>query len=76
MASVARTYARAFADVVFDAKLDALRSELQTEIRTNSTALRESVRADIASAKVWGFALYLAFAAAMLGTLARGFGWI
>jgi hypothetical protein len=34
------------------------------------------VKDDIASAKVWALVLYLAFAAGMLGAMARGFGWI
>jgi hypothetical protein len=34
------------------------------------------LRAEIASAKVWALLLYFAFAAGMLGTMARGFGWI
>jgi hypothetical protein len=34
------------------------------------------VKDGIASTKVWAFLLYLAFAAGMLGTMARGFGWI
>jgi hypothetical protein len=34
------------------------------------------VKDAIASAKVWALTLYAALAAAMLGTLARGFGWV
>jgi hypothetical protein len=30
----------------------------------------------IAAAKVWPLLLYFALAASMLGTMARGFGWI
>ena len=30
----------------------------------------------IASAKIWALVLYIAFAAGMLGTMARGFGWV
>jgi hypothetical protein len=41
-------------------------------------AMKESIAAvkiDIAATKVWALLLYFAFAAAMLGTMARGFGW-
>ena len=34
------------------------------------------VIAAIASAKVWALLLYIALAAGMFGTMARGFGWI
>jgi hypothetical protein len=30
----------------------------------------------LGSAKVWALVLYIAFAASMLGTMARGFGWL
>jgi hypothetical protein len=34
------------------------------------------VKDSIASAKIWALTLYIALATVMLGTLARGFGWI
>jgi len=49
-------------------KLDALSDRMNKEF----ASLRES----IASATVWGFGLALSIAAALLGAMARGFGWI
>jgi len=49
-------------------KLDGLTDTMNKEF----ASLRES----IAAAKVWGFGLALTIAAGLLGTLARGFGWI
>jgi len=66
----------------FDAKLDTLHTEVQrgdAESRHNFAALREadgSLRTEIASAKIWALLLYFALAATLLGTLARGFGWV
>ena len=34
------------------------------------------MEARIAATKVWALALYIALAAGILGTMARGFGWI
>jgi len=49
-------------------KLDALRDRMDAKFDT--------IRAEIASAKIWALLLYFALAAAMRGTMARGFGWI
>jgi predicted nucleic acid-binding Zn-ribbon protein len=52
-------------------------------LRESIAALRQdtakgasSLREEIASAKVWALLLYVALAAGMLGTMARGFGWV
>jgi len=45
-------------------------------LKDSTVALDASLRAEIASAKIWALLLYLAFAATMLGTMARGFGWL
>jgi outer membrane murein-binding lipoprotein Lpp len=48
----------------FDKKFDALRAEVA------------GVKDSIATANLRAFGLYIALAAAMFGTMARGFGWI
>jgi hypothetical protein len=35
-----------------------------------------AMKVDMAATKVWALLLYFALAAAMLGTMARGFGWL
>jgi hypothetical protein len=55
---------------VADIKID-LRS-----LRDKVDALGAQLNAKIDSAKVWALLLYVALAAAMLGTMARGFGWL
>jgi septal ring factor EnvC (AmiA/AmiB activator) len=63
-------------------KLDALRDRMDEKFEAVSStlaAMKDSiagVRVDIAATKVWALLLYFAFAAAMLGTMARGFGWL
>ncbi len=52
----------------FEAKLDTMKDRMQA----GDTALMNS----IASTKVWALLLYFALAAGMLGTMARGFGWV
>ena len=52
----------------FDSKLDALRYELRNSIAETKDR--------ISAATNRAFVLYIALAAAMLGTMARGFGWI
>ena len=52
-----------------------------TNQRLDSLAQRmdekfESVRKEIASAKIWAFGLYLALAGSLLYVLARGFKWL
>jgi hypothetical protein len=50
-------------------------AEIKVDLRS-LTAKVESVKDSIAAAKIWALMLYVAFAAVMLSTLARGFGWI
>ena len=56
-------------------KLDVVESRLREEIRLQTSrigALKDSLH----SAKAWALTLYVALAGAMLGTMARGFGWL
>ena len=48
----------------FDGKLEALRVSIG------------AVKDSISKATTWALLLYIALAAAMYGTMARGFGWI
>ena len=60
-------------------KLDALGAQLNAKIdgvARDLGAKIESLKDSIAAAKIWALVLYVALAAAMLGTMARGFGWI
>ena len=50
-------------------------ADIKIDLRTLSAKI-EIVKDSIASAKIWALTLYIAFAAVLLGTLARGFGWI
>jgi hypothetical protein len=62
-----------------DTKIDSLSARLDGRIDALSTQLDAKfnpLKDSIASAKVWALALYIALAAAMLGTMARGFGWV
>jgi hypothetical protein len=36
----------------------------------------DGLKASISTTQAWAIALYVALAAGMLGTMARGFGWI
>ena len=59
-------------------KLDDVGRQLNEKIDSVAGQLNgrvENVKDSIASAKIWALTLYIAFAAVMLGTLARGFGW-
>ena len=51
-----------------NAKIDGVASQLTTKI--------DSVKDSLAAAKIWALVLYIALAATMLGTMARGFGWL
>ncbi|HEX7237787.1 MAG TPA: hypothetical protein VF405_12545 [Gammaproteobacteria bacterium] len=53
-------------------ELAAAVASLKGEIAT----FKSEVTAAIASVKVWAVLLYLALAAGMFGTMARGFGWL
>lgn len=69
---------------VADIKVDL--RELRTKVDGVESLMHEkfdSLRDDnaglsdqIASAKIWALMLYFGLAAVMLGTLARGFGWL
>ncbi len=52
----------------FDSKFDALRDELRNSIGDTKDR--------IGAATSRAFVLYIALAAAMFGTMARGFGWL
>ena len=62
---------------VADIKIDvrALRDKVD-DVGTQLSAKIETVKDSIVATKIWALTLYIAFAAVMLGTLARGFGWI
>ena len=53
-------------------KIDAQGVRLTDRIDALDVRLTES----ITSARNWGIGLYIALSGAMLGTMARGFGWI
>ena len=60
-------------------KLDAVGSQLNTKIEGVETRLNakiDGLKDSLAAAKVWALFLYITLAAAMLGTMARGFGWL
>jgi len=62
-----------------NARIDAVGSQLSAKIDqywAQSNAKAESLAGSIASAKTWALTLYIALAAVMLGTMARGFGWV
>jgi hypothetical protein len=50
-------------------------ADIKIDVRT-LTAKIENVKDSIGSAKIWALMLYIALAAALFGTLARGFGWL
>jgi outer membrane murein-binding lipoprotein Lpp len=62
---------------VGDIKVDvrALNSKID-DVDHRLGAKIEAVKDSIAAAKIWALTLYIAFAAALLGILARGFGWV
>ncbi|HEX6996306.1 MAG TPA: hypothetical protein VF339_19405 [Gammaproteobacteria bacterium] len=59
---------------------------MKTDLRTLDTmvdhvnhtlsAKIDSLKDEITSAKIWALVLYIALAAGMFGTMARGFGWL
>lgn len=58
-----------------DARIDRLDAKVDS-IGTRVDAKIDGVKDSLAAAKTWAFFLYVALATAMLGTMARGFGWI
>ena len=73
-------------EVTLRGEIKGLESTLRGEIKGVESTLRSEIeslrdgqgilKAEIASAKIWGLFLYIALAAANAGALARGFGWI
>ena len=51
-----------------DTRIDRLESKLDTKLGALTQAISRS--------QIWALMLYLALAAGMFGTMARGFGWI
>ena len=47
-----------------------------TESSMEARIARLESEESIASAKIWALALYIAFGATVLGTMARGFNWL
>lgn len=45
-------------------------------MKASISALKVSLAGEIASAKIWALVLYIALAAGIFGTMARGFGWL
>jgi hypothetical protein len=65
------------ADIKLDVRTLRDRMEARFErLETKFDAKLDSLKQDMASAKVWALLLYSALAAGMLGTMARGFGWV
>jgi hypothetical protein len=66
----------------FDMKLDAVRNDLHADmvrLGAKDDVLADEVQRltdSIAAAKIWALLFYVALAGAMLGTMARGFGWL
>jgi hypothetical protein len=76
-------YQRAYAYLLSSGKIDAFHSELSSKIDAGDSRLSEKIDAvanrlsgKIDSLRVWAVTLYIALAATMLGTMARGFGWL
>jgi predicted RNase H-like nuclease (RuvC/YqgF family) len=62
-------------DLRLDGKIDALAQRMDD--RFGETNRRIDVLKDsFHSTRIWALALYIALAGAMLGTMARGFGWL
>lgn len=60
-------------------KTDAMYVNLTDRIdgvHTDLTGRIDDVKDALASAKIWALVLYSVLAGAMLGTMARGFGWL
>lgn len=61
--------------VRLDSKIDSASDRLTSRMDALDGKL-DRLKDSLASAKIWALVLYIAFGAAMLGTMARGFGWI
>jgi phage shock protein A len=61
-----------------EADVAHLRTDV-ADIKVDVRTLRDKIDAlkdSVAAAQVWALVLYIAFAAGVFGTMARGFGWI
>jgi len=56
--------------------VDAKLSEKIEKLAENLAATKASLESSIASAKIWLLLLLTGYGTAMLGAMARGFGWI
>lgn len=62
--------------------MDALRDRMDAKFHAVNAAIGgmkdsiDSIRAELAAAKIRALLRYFALAAGMLGTMARGFGWL
>jgi hypothetical protein len=56
-----------------EARMDRLEGKFDA-LKDSFVATKESIAADIAATKVGALALYVALAAGIFGTMARGFG--
>lgn len=50
-------------------------SEIKVDLRDMRGDMKE-IRGEIHSAKIWAVLLYVGLAVILLGTMARGFGWL
>ena len=50
-------------------------ADIKVDVRTLRDKM-DALKDSIAAAQVWALVLYIALAAGMFGTMARGFGWI
>ena len=60
-------------------RIDSVYTQLNAKIDSTTAQLNAKVdglKDSLAAAKVWALLLYIALAAANLGAMARGFGWI
>ncbi|HEX6996572.1 MAG TPA: hypothetical protein VF322_00405 [Gammaproteobacteria bacterium] len=57
------------------AKIDGVNAAATTKADDSKDAM-VAMKDELASAKVWTLALYVALAGGLFGTMARGFGWL
>ena len=62
-------------DERLNSKIDAMDERLSGRMDAMDVRFNH-LDATIANAKVWALTLYIALAAGMFGTMARGFGWV
>jgi hypothetical protein len=56
-------------------RIDSLRDKMDDRLERLDARI-DALAESLASAKVWALVLYVALAGGLLGTLARGFGWL